>query len=35
MVERPIKNVTREEMALAIKVMKPGKELDPLKYVQR
>ena len=25
MVEGPIKNVTQEEMAIAIKVMKPGK----------
>ena len=29
MVERPIKNVTREEMAIAIKVMKPGKAAGP------
>ena len=36
MVEVPIKNVIREEMAIAIKVMKPGKaEMDPQKYVQR
>ena len=29
MVEGPIKNVTREEMAMAIKVMKPGKAAGP------
>ena len=29
MVEGPIKNVTREEMAIAIKVMKPGKTAGP------
>ena len=31
MVEGPIKNVTREEMAIAIKVMKPGKAAGPSK----
>ena len=30
MVEGFIKNVTREEMAIAIEVMKPGRQLDPL-----
>ena len=29
MIEAPIKNVTREEMAIAIKVMKPGKGAGP------
>ena len=29
MVEGPIENVTREEMAIAIKVMKPGKAAGP------
>ena len=29
MVEGPIKNVTREEMAIAVKVMKPGKAARP------
>ena len=29
MVEEPIKNVIREEMAIAIKVMKPGKAAGP------
>ena len=29
MVEGPIKNVTQEEMAIAIKVMKPGKAVGP------
>ena len=29
MVEGPINNVTREEMAIAIKVMKPGKAAGP------
>ena len=29
MVEGPTKNVTREEMAIAIKVMKPGKAVGP------
>ena len=29
MVERPIKNVSRVEMAIAIKVMKPGKAAGP------
>ena len=29
MVEGPIKNVTRKEMAIAIKVMKPGKAAGP------
>ena len=31
MVEGPIKNVIREEMAIAIKVMKPGKAAKPSK----
>ena len=30
-VEGPIKNVTREEMSMAIKVMKPGKAAGPSK----
>ena len=34
MVEGSIKNVTHEEMAIAIKVIKPGKAAGPLKYVQ-
>ena len=29
MVEGPIKNVTREEMTIALKVMKPGKAAGP------
>ena len=29
MVEGPIKNVTREEMAIVIKVTKPGKATGP------
>ena len=29
MVERPNKNVTREEMAIAIQVIKPGKAAGP------
>ena len=29
MVEEPIKNVTREKMAIAMKVMKPGKAARP------
>ena len=29
MVEGPIKNVTREEIAIAIKVIKPGKAAGP------
>ena len=29
MVKGPIKNVTREEMVIAIKVMKPGKAAGP------
>ena len=29
MVEGPIKNVTREEMAIALKVVKPGKAAGP------
>ena len=29
MVEGPIKNVNRKEMAMAIKVMKPGKAAGP------
>ena len=32
MVERPIENVTREEIVTKIKVMEPGKAV---KYVQR
>ena len=31
MVEGPIKNVTHEEMVIAIKVMKPGKAAGPSK----
>ena len=31
MVKGPIKNVTREEMAMAIKVMEPGKAAGPYK----
>ena len=31
MVEEPIKNVTREEMSIAIKMMKPGKTAGPSK----
>ena len=33
MVEGPIIKLTREEMAIAVKAMKPGKAVDPLKYV--
>ena len=29
MIERPIINITPQEMAIAIKVMKPGKEAGP------
>ena len=35
MIVGPIKNVTHEEITIAIKVMKPGKVAGPLKYVQR
>ena len=35
MVEGPVKNVIREKITIAIKVIKLGKELDPMKYVQR
>ena len=35
MVKGPTKNVTREEIAIAIKVMKPGKAAGPLKNIQR
>ena len=35
MVEGPINNVTCEETTIAIKVMRPGRQLDPLKYVPK
>ena len=35
MVEGPIEKLTHKEIIIAIKAMKPGRQLDLLKYVQK